>query len=122
MTRTTQALCLVGGTVSSGIGVVGIFVPLLPTTPFLLLAVFLYARSSERLHTMLLGNRWVGGYLRRYVERRTMTRWHKVVSLALLWTTVALSGVFAVDAAWARALLGAVAVGVTAHLIWLPTA
>jgi len=122
MTRTTRALCLVGGTVSSGIGVVGIFVPLLPTTPFLLLAVFLYARSSERLHTRLLGNRWIGGYLRRYVERRSMTRRHKVLTLALLWMTLVLSAVFAVDAAWARALLGAVALGVTAHLVRLPTA
>jgi len=99
----------------------GVFVPLLPTTPFLLLAAFLYARSSERFHTWLLTNRWFGEYIRRYCERRSMTRRHKAFTLGLLWTVIGLSAAFVVSEWWARLLLAAVAVGVTTHLFWIPS-
>ena len=121
MNRPARLILFGGGTVAVTLGIAGVFVPLLPTTPFLLLAAFLYARSSERLYGWLLGNRWIGGYLRRYYERRSMTGRHKALTLALLWAALALSAALAVDAWWARTLLGAVAVGVTAHLLWLPT-
>jgi len=121
MNRPAKLLLVGGGTVAVTLGIVGVFVPLLPTTPFLLLAAFLYARSSDRLHGRLLGNRWIGGYLRCYYERRSMTRRHKAFTLVLLWAAIALSAAFAVDAWWARTLLCAVAVGVTTHLLWIPT-
>jgi len=121
MNRPARLVLVGGGTVAVTLGIVGVFVPLLPTTPFLLLAAFLYARSSERLHGWLLGNRWIGGYLRCYYERRSMAGRHKALTLALLWVTLALSAAFAVDAWWARTLLGVVAVGVTVHLLRLPT-
>lgn len=98
------------------VGVVGIFVPILPTTPFLLLAAFLFARSSERWHRWLLTNRLCGDYVRRYVERRAMSRRHKIVTLVLLWGGIGCSTAFAVSALWVRLLLGAVAAGVTAHV------
>jgi len=79
---------MAGGTASVGTGIVGAFLPILPTTPFLLLAAYLYARSSERLHGRLLGNRLVGDYLRRYYERRSMSRRHKAVTLVLMWSAL----------------------------------
>ena len=99
----------------------GIFVPLLPTTPFLLLAAFLYARSSERFHAWLLTNRLVGSYIRRYQEHRSMTRRHKVLTLVLLWTVIGCSACFVVSLWWARLLLAIVAVSVTVHLLWIKT-
>jgi len=66
--RVSRLLLVVGGTLCVALAMLGVFVPLLPTTPFLLLAAFLYARSSERFHTWLLTNRLVGGYIRRYQE------------------------------------------------------
>ena len=121
MTRAKRLLLIGCGTISVGIGVVGAFVPLLPTTPFLLLAAFLYGRSSERFYKWLVGNRWIGDYLRRYYERHCMTRRHKAFTLALLWTVIGLSAAFVVSEWWARLLLAAVAVGVTAHLLWIKT-
>ena len=109
------------GTIATVLGLVGVFIPLLPTTPFLLLAVFFYSRSSRGLHTWLLGNPLFGGYLRRYVERRSMTRRHKTVTLALLWIVIGLSATLIVGMWWERLLLAAVAAGVTGHLLWIKT-
>jgi len=120
MTRARTLLLIVGGTISVAVGIVGIFVPLLPTTPFLLLAAFLYARGSKRLYKRLLGNRLIGNYLRRYYERRCMTCRHKLVTLTLLWTVIVLSAALAADSWWARGILGGVAVAVTTHILLLP--
>ena len=61
---------LICGTLSLALGMIGIFVPLLPTTCFLLLAAWCYARSSPRLYDRLLRARWIGDYLRRYRDER----------------------------------------------------
>ena len=114
-------LWVAGGTICLGIGIIGIFLPLLPTTPFLLLAAFLYSRGSERFRAWLLGNRWLGAYLRRYREHRSMTQRHKAFTLALLWIGIGLSVGFMVPQWWARLLLAIVAVGVTTHVLWLRT-
>ena len=119
MTRPKQLLFIAGGTASVGIGVVGAFLPILPTTPFLLLAAYLFARSSEHLYEWLLGNRLVGDYLRRYYERRSMSRRHKAVTLVLLWSVLLSTAVLVVDWWWMRGLLGVVAIGVTTHLLML---
>ena len=121
MRRITRFLLVAGGTLCVVIGIVGIFLPLLPTTPFLLSAAFLYSRSSERFHGWLLGNRWFGGYIRRYREHHSMTGRHKVFTLTLLWVVIGLSAAFVVAEWWARLLLASVAVGVTVHLLRLRT-
>ena len=69
------------------LGVVGIFVPLLPTTPFLLLAAALWVRSSPRLYEWLLAHRCFGGYIRNFRENRAIPLRAKVVSIALMWGT-----------------------------------
>lgn len=117
MTRATRLLLISCGTVFAGIGVVGIFAPFLPATPSLLLAAFLYARSSDRFYNGLVGNRWIGDYLRRYYERRCMSCRHKVITLALLWAVLALTGIRAVDAWWARGVLAGVAIAATIHIL-----
>jgi len=114
-------LLIAGGTASVGVGIVGIFVPLLPTTPFLLLAAVLYSRSSDRLSGWLLGNRWFGAYVRRYRERRSMSRRHKAFTLALLWGAIGSSAALVVTAWWGRLILAIVAVGVTVHVLLLGT-
>ena len=112
---------LVIGTLFVGLGVVGMFIPILPTTPFLLLAAACYARSSDRFLRWLLENRWFGAYIRNYREGRGMTRDTKLLILLALWLTLGFSAVFAASAWWLRLLLLAIGVGVSVHIFRLRT-
>ena len=97
------------------------FLPLLPTTPFLLLAAACYARSSDRLNRWLLDHPTLGKFIDDYRSGRGMPLRAKIVALVLLWGTITVSAIFAVSALWARMLLAAVAVGVTIHLLAIKT-
>lgn len=109
------------GCVSLAVGVIGIFLPLVPTTGPLLLAAVCFDRSSPRFHAWLLNNRHLGGYIRNYREGRGLPMLQKVCTIGLLWTTIGLSIVYAVDAWWGDALLAIIATAVTAHIVTLPT-
>lgn len=104
------------GTLSTGLGIIGIFVPILPTTPFLLLAAACYMRSSERLYRWLINNRIFGAYVRNYIEGKGMPVKIKMFTILLLWLTIALTVAFAVENMVVRIILLCVAVGVTAHI------
>ena len=112
---------IAAGSVAFGLGLVGIFIPLLPTTPFLLLAAGCWMRSSPRLHDWLLHHRWFGDYVRNYVEYRAVRPRARAVTLVLLWGVIGATAVLAVESWWVRALLGVVALGVTFHLLQLKT-
>jgi uncharacterized membrane protein YbaN (DUF454 family) len=103
------------------LGVIGILVPVLPTTPFLLVAAFFFARSSDRFYHWLVNNRWFGEYIRNYREGRGIPLREKVVALTLMWLTIILAVIYTVEAWWVRTLLVAIAIGVTIHLVRLPT-
>ncbi len=112
---------LVVGLLAVGLGIVGIVVPLLPTTPFLLLAAACFMRSSDRLYQRLIHHRWLGGYIRNYREHHAMTLQAKASALILLWGAIGYSALVVANTWWLRFLLGAVATGVTVHLLRLKT-
>ena len=116
--RTTvkRRLLIAAGTVSTGLGIIGIFVPILPTTPFLLLAAACYMRSSERFYRWLTNNRVFGAYVRNYIEGRGMPMRIKVFTILLLWLTIGLSITFAVQNSVVRIILISIAIGVTVHI------
>ncbi len=114
-------LLIIGGTLCVGLGVVGIFLPILPTTPFLLLAAFLYARSSERFLQWLLTNRWFGAYIKNYREGKGIPWREKILTITLLWVTIIFSILFVAISGWVKVLLAAIAIGVTIHLLTLKT-
>lgn len=109
------------GSISLFAGIAGIFLPVLPTTPFLLLAAFLYMKGSKRLYYWLINHRLLGLYVRSYIEHRAITQRAKIVSIAALWAAIAASAVFFVDVLWLRILLLIIAAGVTAHLLHMKT-
>jgi len=117
--RLLQALLVTCGTLCVGLGVLGIFVPLLPTTVFLLLAAACYARSSESFPQKLLNNRWLGAYVRNYREGRGMSTREKTWTLLLLWIGIGASAILSVHAWWLRAVLLIIAVAVTVHVAGL---
>ena len=108
-------LFLILGTIFLGIGIVGIFTPVLPTTPFLLLAAACYLRSSQRFHRWLMNNRVFGSYIRNYTEGRGIPLGVKLFTIALLWVTIGIS-IWAVDKLVVTIVLLIVAVSVTLHI------
>lgn len=111
-----QALLVTCGTLFVALGVVGIFLPLVPTTVFLLLAAACYARSSERFHQKLLNHRWLGAYIRNYRDGRGMTTRERTWTLVLLWIGIGATAIWSVHAWWLRTLLLVIAVSVTVHV------
>ncbi|MBI5498781.1 MAG: DUF454 family protein [Deltaproteobacteria bacterium] len=100
---------LVLGLLSLGLGILGIVVPLLPTTPFLLLAAWLLARSSDRLHRWMIGHPYLGPPIREWRERRRIPLAARLVAVAML----AFSGV------WVVLLSGMPAAGKIPFLVFL---
>lgn len=109
------------GALSFATGVVGIFVPLLPTTCFLLFAAWCFARSSDRLYARLMSLGWVGRYLRDYREGRGIPLRVKVASLLVMWVAMAYAAWVSMNP-WVVGALLVVAVAVTAHVRKLPNA
>ena len=110
---------MVAGTISTIIGILGIFVPILPTTPFLLLAAACYIRSSERLYYWLLNNRFFGTYISNYIEGRGMPTGIKFFTILLLWITIGVSVCIGTQNLVVRIILILVAIGVTIHIIFI---
>ncbi len=79
-----------------GLGVLGVFLPLLPTTPFILLAAACFARSSTRFHSWLRGHRIFGPLIREWEEHRAIPRRAKYIAIAMSFSTMTLSAIFAV--------------------------
>jgi hypothetical protein len=107
-----RALLITAGLAAVVAGAIGIVVPLLPTTPFLLLAAVCFVRSSDRLYRWLTTNRVFGSYLRNYQEHRAMPAGMKWCAISVLWLTIGLS-IVAIDNLPVRVALVVVAIGVT---------
>jgi len=117
MRTTAKRRLLIGaGTLSTGLGIIGIFIPILPTTPFLLLAAACYMRSSERFYQWLINNRVFGAYVMNYIEGRGMPVKLKIFIIFLLWLTIGLSITFGVQNIVIRIVLICIAIGVTIHI------
>ncbi len=106
----------ISGFVLVGIGVLGMFLPVLPTTVFFLLAAWCFARSSVKFHHWLHHNRLFGKYLSNYRSGAGMTVRAKAYSIGFLWLGIIISAVFMTENLYIRILLGAIAVGVTWHI------
>jgi len=115
-----RQLLLAAGTLSLATGIVGIVVPILPTTPFLLLAAGCYLRSSPRFYNWLMGNRLFGAYIRNYIEGRGIPVKVKLLTIILLWATIGVS-IWLTAKLIVTVILLIVAVGVTLHIIFIRT-
>jgi len=109
------------GTFFVGLGIIGIFLPLLPTTPFLLLAAVCYARSSERFYNWLLNNKRLGSYIKNYREGKGVPLKVKAFTISLLWVTIIFSAFIFVSNFILEIILFLIAVGVTMHILSIRT-
>ncbi len=116
-----RILLIIAGTLFVGLGILGIFLPLLPTTPFLLLAAACYVRSSQRLYDWLLNNKRFGKYIRNYLQGKGVPPKVKLLTITLLWITIGFSIAFVVESFPVRIILILIAVGVSLHVLSVQT-
>ena len=108
------------GTVFVGIGILGIFLPLLPTTVFFLMAAWCYARSSKKIYDWLHRNKYFGKYLTNYREGKGITTSVKISIIVVLWGGI-LYSLFVTQVLIIQLLLFVIAIGVTIHIVVSPT-
>ena len=99
------------GILSLALGVIGIFLPVLPTTPFLLLSATLFLRSSEKLYDWLLAHPYLGKYIRNFKEYKAIPLHVKIVSVSLVWATLLYCALFVAREWWMSAIFIAIAIG-----------
>jgi hypothetical protein len=116
-----KRLLIIAGFLCVGLGFLGIFLPLLPTTPLLLLAAFCFANSSERFHRWLLHNRLLGPYIRDYLEKGGVSLRVKITAISLIWISIGYCTAFLLENSYLRVLLLVIAAGVSMYLLRLPT-
>jgi uncharacterized membrane protein YbaN (DUF454 family) len=108
------------GIIAVVLAVLGVFLPLLPTTPFLLLASACFVKSSPRLHRWLLNNPLFGEYLKNIQEKKGIPLKGKVITLLLLWTSLAFS-IYTVRPLLLTGMLVVIGIGVSAWILRMKT-
>ena len=110
------------GIISLILGIIGIFIPLLPTVPFVLLSAYLFARSSTRLHYWIMNHKVYGEYIRSYNQDKSIPMQVKVVAIGMLWLSMSISIFFVLKERWIlQLLLGSITIGVTTFLLRMKT-
>lgn len=118
--RIKKCLLIIIGTISLVLGITGLFLPVLPTTPFLLLTSFCYLRSSQRLYHWLMNRKVIGAYIHNYITYKAVPRGTKVFSIIFLWVTLVIS-MLLIGYWHVRLFLILVGIGVSIHLLLLKT-
>lgn len=116
-----KILLAILGSVSLALGIMGVFLPVLPTTPFLLLSAALYMRSSQRLYEWLMSHKHLGPYIKNFREHKALPLRVKVVSVTMVWATLLYCAIFVAKEWWMSAVFVAIAIGVTVHIISFKT-
>ena len=109
------------GTISLALGIIGIFIPILPTTPFLLLSAGCYAKGSKRFYQWLMKNRLLGSYIKNYKEKKGIPLKVKIVTILLLWSTMTVSIIMIVSNNYIKLILFVIGLSVTIHIITIKT-
>ncbi len=109
------------GSIFLFLGILGIFLPVLPTTPFLLLAAAFYFRGSYRLYSWLLNHKYLGTYIRAFREDKAIPLRAKILSMILMWSTIFYSVLFVVPWWWVNAFLLCLSSCISYYILSLKT-
>jgi Uncharacterized protein conserved in bacteria len=120
MNITKKLLYIILGTVFLVLGAIGLFLPLLPTTPFWLLTCWFYLRSSEKLYDKVLANDLFGSYVKGYLVDKSITLRSKITSISVMWVSTIISVVI-VDIIWVGIIIIIINILVTWHILSFPT-
>ncbi|MED9961536.1 MAG: YbaN family protein [Bacteroidales bacterium] len=113
-------ILIISGLLSLFLGILGIFLPVLPTTPFLLLSAACFLKSSKSLYDWLLNHKQLGNYIKDFMIYKAISKKLKVVSITTLWLTIFLS-VWVVKIIWLKFFLILIAIGVSVHILCFKT-
>ncbi len=119
--RIVRGLLFAAGLLSVGLGVLGVFLPVLPTTPFMILAAACFAQSSDRFYQWLLNHRVFGQMIRDWREHGTIPLRAKLIAIPLIVLTIGASILFVVPLLPVKILLGCIGLGVIVFLLRMPT-
>ena len=119
MKKIKKRLIFIGGFISLILGIIGIALPILPTTPFLLLASAAFAKTSERFDKWLLNNKILGAYIRNYREGKGLPVKIKIITISLLWITIIISILFLMKLFWLQLVLIFIAMAVSIHISFI---
>ena len=111
-----KVIFIILGTLSLVLGIIGIFLPVLPTTPLLLLTAYCYYRGSEHLYGWLMEHPHLGPYIKNFRENKVIPRRVKVCTLTLLWASL-LFCAYILGPYWLKVLMMVIAIGVTWHIL-----
>lgn len=112
---------LISGFLLVAIGVIGIFLPLLPTTIFLILASVCFLKSSPRANEWLRNHKILGAYIDNYQTKSGLTFKSKLINITILWISISVSAILFTEELYIRILLLVIAAGVTIHLLMIKT-
>ena len=114
-------LYFISGVLLVAIGVIGIFLPILPTTIFLILASACFIKSSPKAYEWLRNHKILGMYIKNYQDKSGLSVKSKIFNITFLWIMISASAIFFTDLLYVRLLLLAIAIGVTTHLLMIKT-
>ena len=110
-------LLIILGSISLALGVIGIFLPVLPTTPFLLLSATLYVHSSEKLYQWLINQKYLGTYIRNFREHHAIPLRAKILSISMIWITLIYCAIAISDVICIKLIFIGLAIDVTCHIL-----
>ncbi|MGD2201612.1 MAG: YbaN family protein [Candidatus Bathyarchaeota archaeon] len=116
-----KAFFIILGTIAMVIGFIGLFLPVIPTTPLVILAAACYYRSSDRLHNWILRSKWFGDTVENYQAGKGLTKNNKIKAIVLMWAMITISVVFFVENFLIQLILLGIAITVSLYIIKLPT-
>ncbi len=121
MGETRRIIYIILGSFFLILGAVGIFIPLLPTTPFWLLTCWFYLRSSDKLYNRAMSNRYFGSYVRNFLVDKAIPLRSKIISVSIMWLSAILTSLYLIEYLWVKLLLILISAGVTWHILSFPT-
>lgn len=107
---------LIIGHISLGLGVLGIVLPILPTTPFLLLSLACFAKSSDKLHGFILNNKYLAPYVKDFMNGERIPKKVKNKVILLIWLSIGFTVIFVIDKTILRVMLISIASIVSVYI------
>ncbi len=113
-----KIIFIILGTISLIVGIIGIVVPGLPTTPFVLLAAGLYLKGSRRLHTLLITNKYLRHFLTDFEEKKGVSKNTKIFAITMMWTMLLISIIFVLNSIYLKLIIALLGIVGSYIVIW----